>query len=141
VPGGELGSSDAKQWCIPWGYELNNVSYNQKMFDKVGVKPPKNLEDMVNVAAKLTKDAGGPYGIGVRGSRSWATIHPGYLSGFSNYGATDFVNESGKLKAAMNSAAGKEFTALWVKMIQDSGPKNWATYTWYQVGTDLGAGA
>ena len=32
-------------------------------------------------------------------------------------------------------------TALWVKMIQESGPKNWATYTWYQVGTDLGAGA
>jgi multiple sugar transport system substrate-binding protein len=28
-----------------------------------------------------------------------------------------------------------------VKMIQDSGPKNWSTYTWYQVGTDLGAGA
>ncbi|MEZ5448148.1 MAG: ABC transporter substrate-binding protein [Thiolinea sp.] len=26
-------------------------------------------------------------------------------------------------------------------MIQDSGPKNWSTYTWYQVGTDLGAGA
>ena len=30
---------------------------------------------------------------------------------------------------------------MWVKMIQDSGPKNWSTYTWYQVGTDLGAGA
>ena len=41
----------------------------------------------------------------------------------------------------MNSAAGKEMTALWVKMIQEAGPKNWATYTWYQVGTDLGAGA
>jgi len=26
-------------------------------------------------------------------------------------------------------------------MIQGSGPKNWSTYTWYQVGTDLGAGA
>ena len=26
-------------------------------------------------------------------------------------------------------------------MIQESGPKNWSTYTWYQVGTDLGAGA
>ena len=26
-------------------------------------------------------------------------------------------------------------------MIQNSGPKNWSTYTWYQVGTDLGAGA
>ena len=26
-------------------------------------------------------------------------------------------------------------------MIQDSGAKNWSTHTWYQVGTDLGAGA
>jgi multiple sugar transport system substrate-binding protein len=41
----------------------------------------------------------------------------------------------------MNSPQGKEMTRLWVKMIQQSGPKNWATYTWYQVGTDLGAGA
>src|SRR5689334_8697331 len=65
VPGGALGSDDAKQWCIPWGFELNNVSYNRKLFEKVGVEPPKNLEDMVGVAAKITKDAGGPYGIGV----------------------------------------------------------------------------
>ncbi len=70
VPGGELGSADAKQWCVPWGYELNNISYNKRMFDKVGVEPPKNMEDLVAVAAKLTKDAGGPYGVGVRGSRS-----------------------------------------------------------------------
>ncbi|HET6157951.1 MAG TPA: extracellular solute-binding protein [Dongiaceae bacterium] len=141
VPGSELGSSDAKQWCIPWGYELNNVSYNQKMFDKVGVKPPKNLEDMVDVAAKLTKDLGGPYGVGVRGSRSWATIHPGFLSGYSNYGQRDFTVTDGKLKAAMNTKESKAYHELWVKMIQDSGPKNWSTYTWYQVGTDLGAGA
>ena len=58
---------------------------------------------MIDVAAKLTKDAGGPYGIGVRGSRSWATIHPGFLSGYSNFGQTDFVMEGGKLKAAMNT--------------------------------------
>ena len=25
-PGGALGSPDAKQWCIPWGYELNSVT-------------------------------------------------------------------------------------------------------------------
>ena len=41
----------------------------------------------------------------------------------------------------MNSAEAKEFTALWVKMIQQGGPKNWSTYTWYQVGQDLGNGA
>ena len=26
-------------------------------------------------------------------------------------------------------------------MIQKAGPKNWTNYTWYQVGSDLGAGA
>jgi multiple sugar transport system substrate-binding protein len=141
VPGSELGSADAKQWCIPWGYELNNISYNQKMFEKAGVKPPKNLPEMVETSAKLTKDLGGPYGVGVRGSRSWASIHPGFLSGYSNYGQRDFTVTDGKLKAAMNTAESKAYHELWVKMIQDSGPKNWSTYTWYQVGTDLGAGA
>ena len=111
------------------------------LFEKAGVKPPKNLPEMVETSAKLTKDLGGPYGIGVRGSRSWATIHPGFLSGYSNYGQRDFTVTDGKLKAAMNTKESKAYHELWVKMIQESGPKNWSTYTWYQVGTDLGAGA
>ena len=86
VPGSALGSANAKQWCIPWGFELNSTTYNRQMYDKVGVKPANNLPELMETAAKLTKDLGGPYGIGVRGSRSWATIHPGFLSGYSNYG-------------------------------------------------------
>lgn len=142
IPGGELGSDDAKQWCIPWGYELNNLSYNRNMFEKAGVAVPTNMDELVEAAAKLQKDLGGPYGIGVRGSRSWATIHPGFLSGYSSFGQRDLtVKDDGTLAAAMNTAESKAFHAQWVKMIQDSGPKNWSTYTWYQVGTDLGAGA
>ena len=87
VPGGALGSADAKQWCMPWGYELNNISYNKKMFDKVKVEPPKNLGEMVEVSAKLTKDLGGPYGIGVRGSSvrrqvSWDKLGELIMGGF-----------------------------------------------------------
>ncbi|MBX6322751.1 MAG: extracellular solute-binding protein, partial [Rhodospirillaceae bacterium] len=136
VPGAELGGEGAKQWAIPWGFELNSVSYNKRIFDQLKLDAPKNLPDLKEKALKITKDAGGPYGIGVRGSRSWATIHPGYLSGFTNYGARDFQVKDGKLKASMNSPQGKAFTKLWVEMIQESGPKNWSTYTWYQVGTD-----
>ena len=138
-PGDALGGPGAKQWCIPLGFEANNLSYNKRIFDKVGVSVPKNLPEMIETAAKIQKDNGG-YGVGVRGSRSWATIHPGFLSGYTNYGARDFTQQDGKLKAAMNSPEAKAFTALWVKMIQDSGPKEWATYTWYRVGQDLGAG-
>lgn len=140
-PGDALGGEGAKQWCIPWGFEANNISYNRTMFDKVGVTPPQNLPEMLETAAKLSADLDGVYGIGVRGSRSWATIHPGFLSGYANYGQTDLTSEDGKLSAAMNTDVSKEFHRQWVKMIQESGPKNWSTYTWYQVGTDLGAGA
>jgi multiple sugar transport system substrate-binding protein len=141
VPGSELGSGEAKQWCIPWGYELNNISYNRVMFEKAGLQPPKNLAELLETAAKAQADLGGPYGIGVRGSRSWATIHPGFLSAYSNFGEKDLKNDGGVLSAAMNTDGSKAFHRDWVKMIQDSGPKNWSTYTWYQVGTDLGAGA
>ena len=75
---------------IPWGFELNSITYNRAIFDKVKVEPAEEHAGADGRGAKITKDAGGPYGIGVRGSRSWATIHPGFLSGFSNYGAKDF---------------------------------------------------
>ncbi len=141
TPGSELGSGEAKQWCIPWGFELNNLSYNGKMFEKAKLTAPKNMGELMETAAKAQADLGGPYGVGVRGSRSWATIHPGFLSAYANFGEKDLTNDGGKLSAAMNSAGSKKFHADWVKMIQDSGPKDWSTYTWYQVGTDLGAGA
>ena len=142
VPGEALGGSGAKQWAVPWGFELNSIAYNRRLFEQAGIQgPPKNMEELSETAAKITKDVQGVYGVGVRGSRSWATIHPGFLSAYSNYGQRDFTLEGGKLQAAMNTPESKAFHAQWVKMIQNSGPKNWATYTWYQVGTDLGAGA
>jgi len=138
VPGEEVGTGDAKQWCIPWGYEQNNLAYNADMFEAAGVAVPTNIDEMIAAAAALTKDD--VYGIGVRGSRSWATIHPGFLSGYANFGQKDLNLVDGKLSAAMNTDVSKEFHGKWVKMIQDSGAKDWATHTWYQVGTDLGAG-
>ncbi|MGF1553342.1 MAG: extracellular solute-binding protein [Paracoccaceae bacterium] len=140
-PGGELGSEDAKQWCVPWGYEQNNLSYNAEMFERLGAEPPKDLTGLLEVAAKAKRDLDGVYGIGVRGSRSWATIHPGFLSGYANFGERDLtVSEDGRLSAAMATEGSKAFHRDWVAMIRDSGAPDWASHTWYQVGTDLGAG-
>ncbi|MEM7527830.1 MAG: extracellular solute-binding protein [Pseudomonadota bacterium] len=140
-PGGALGSDDAFQWCIPWGYEQNNLAYNASMLDEAGVAVPTNIDELTEAAAKLQAANEGVYGIGVRGSRSWATIHPGFLSGYANFGEKDLnLADDGKLSAAMNTAGSKEFHAKWVKMIQDSGATDWSSHTWYQVGTDLGAG-
>ena len=141
VPGEPLGGPTAKQWALPWGFELNSISYNKRMFEQAKLDPPKNLPDLIEKAVKLQTDIKGIYGIGVRGSRSWATIHPGYLSGLTSYGGQDFTVENGQLKSAVNSKQCKEFTKLWIDMVQKAGPKNWTNYTWYEVGNDLGAGA
>ena len=38
VPGAELGGAGAKQWAIPWGFELNSITYNRTYFDQAGVQ-------------------------------------------------------------------------------------------------------
>ncbi|RMH45994.1 MAG: extracellular solute-binding protein [Alphaproteobacteria bacterium] len=140
-PGGALGSPDAKQWCIPWGYEQNNLTYNAEMFARAGASVPKDLDQLIETAVQVQKANPGVYGIGVRGSRSWATIHPGFLSAYANLGERDLnVSADGKLSAAMNTPGSKAFHAKWVRMIQEAGAPDWSTHTWYQVGTDLGAG-
>lgn len=141
-PGDALGGPGAKQWALPWGFENYMLTYNKPVFDRLKLTPPKNMQELMTTAATITQSGGnGMYGVGVRGSRSWATIHPGFLSGYANFGARDFTVTDGKLKSAVNSKESKDFTSQFVKMVQESGPKNWATYTWYEVGADLGAGA
>jgi multiple sugar transport system substrate-binding protein len=138
--GDALGGPGSKQWAVPWGFELNNLSYNISLLEKVGVTPPKNLPELIETAAKIGRDGGGAYGIGVRGSRNESTVHPGMLSAYTNYGAKDFIFADGKLRAGMGSPESKEFHRLWVQMIKESGPRNWSNYTWYELQQDLTAG-
>ena len=141
VPGGALGSADAKQWCIPLAYEQNNITYNKRIFEANKLKVPTNLDELLDTAKAAKAVMNGGYGIGVRGSRSWATIHPGFLSGYANFDQKDLnVDANGMLSAAMNTDVSKEYHKKWVQMIQESGAPDWSTHTWYQVGTDLGAG-
>jgi len=141
VPGDPVGTGDAKQWCIPLGYEQNNITYNADVFKKSGLKVPTNMDEMVDTAIAAKKYMGGNgYGIGVRGSRSWATIHPGFLSGYSNFGLTDLRVSNGKLSANMSNDVSRAYHEKFVKMVQQGGASDWSTHTWYQVGTDLGSG-
>ena len=142
VPGSALGGEGSMQWCLPWGHEINSISYNKRYFDQVGVDLPNSMGELIEVSAKLKTDLGGQaYGFGARGSRSWATIHPGFLSGYANFGQKDFVMEDGRIAAGMATDGSKDYHRQFVQLIQESGPANWSSYTWYQVGADLGSGA
>ena len=138
-PGSPPGSG--KLWCVPLGFELYSLAYNKKYFDEKGIKVPTTLDELSELAAKLKDwNGAGSYGVAVRGTRNWATIHPGYMSSFKSAGAKDFVIENGKLMSALGSPESVEVTKKFAEMIKKGGPPGWSNYTWYQCGADLGAG-
>jgi multiple sugar transport system substrate-binding protein len=95
----------------------------------------------MEVATTLNEFGGsGTYGVAVRGTRNWATIHPGYMTLFATWGAQDFVVENGKLVCKLDSPEAIAMTEYWVELIKAAGSPQWSTYTWYQAGADLGAG-
>ena len=91
-------SGKGSQWVLPLGFESNTLAYNKKYFDANNIKVPKTLDELAALAKKLKGWNGpGSYGLAVRGTREWATIHPGYMTAFDAAGNKDFVVKNGKL--------------------------------------------
>lgn len=133
------------QYALPWGFETNTIMYNTEIFEKLGVQPAETMDDLVALAATLTEKApaagfADTYGIAARGARQWATIHPGFMTQYSREGGKDFELQDGALVPVMNTDVAVDFHTKWATMIKESGPPNWTSYYWYEVGTDLGAG-
>ncbi len=139
VAGHPVGSGS--QWSLPMGYELNNIAYNKKYFDENDIKLPATTSELLELSKSLMEWSGtGSYGIAVRGTRNWATIHPGYMTLFSTWGAKDFEIEDGRLVCKLDSEESVAMTDYWVKLIVEGSSPQWATFTWYEAGAHLGAG-
>jgi multiple sugar transport system substrate-binding protein len=126
------------QWALPWGWEANAFMYRQDLFEKHGLEVPESLEELVDVAIALDEAEPDMAGIVVRGSLNWATIHPGYMTMYASYGCVDYDEN---MVPQMNSACSVTVTDAWAEMVREAGPDAWTTYTWYQAGTDFGAGS
>lgn len=128
-------------WALPLGFESNVLAYNKRVFDEKKLEVPKTMEELLAVSKELQKFEGeGTYPLALRGTRNWATIHPGYMTTYSNYGAVDFTIEDGKLVSQVNSPEAVAMTEMWVDLIKAGGAPSWSSYTWYQAGADFGAG-
>ncbi len=133
-PGSKLGNG--KQWALPWGYETNTLMYRKDIFEKYDLKVPETLDEVIEVG-KIIEEKTDMIPIAVRGTRSWATIHPGFLSGFVGSGGKDYDKN---MNPAMNNDLGVKYAKKWVEMVKEVGPKQWTTYTWYDVGNAIGSG-
>ena len=132
---------EGSQWTLPMGWELNNLAYNKVYFAENNIAVPTTTDELLATAESLNGWAGsGSYGIAVRGTREWATIHPGYMSLFATWGGQDFAIEDGKLVCQLDSEEAIAMTDYWVKLVKAAGPSQWTNYTWYEASSDLGAG-
>ena len=111
------------QWAIPWGFENNVVAYNKAYFDQRGItKSPDRFVDFIQLAIDLTDRSENRYGIATRGSKSWATIHPGFMTQYTRGGAVDYTVNGSELVAEMDSNKAVEFTQKWIDMQHQAGP-------------------
>ena len=132
---------EGSQWALPMGWELNNLSYNKRVFEEKGLECPTTTDELLETAQALQGFNGeGSYGIAIRGIRDWGTIHPGYMSLFATWGAEDFAIEDGKLVCKLDSEEAIAMTEYWVELAKTGSSDQWSTYTWVQCGVDLGAG-
>lgn len=128
-------------WAMPWGFEINNICYNKSVFDQKGITTlPDTFDELLDLAKKLTDRSAGQYGIAFRGSRSWATIHPGFMTQYTREGGKDYTFADGALQGVMNSPAAVTFTQKWAQLAKDSGPTSWTTYEYPNCTGDLGDG-
>jgi multiple sugar transport system substrate-binding protein len=129
------------QWAIPWGFENNVVAYNKKYFDERGItRLPDNFDDFIQLAIDLTDRSANRYGIATRGSKSWATIHPGFMTQYVREGAVDYNFDGAELVAQMDSNKAIDFTRKWIEMQHAAGPTSWTAYEYPNATGDLGDG-
>ncbi len=129
------------QYLLPLGWEGYCLTYNKKALKDRGLRPPTTLVEMAKTGAELNGWNGpGSFGVAVRGTLSWATIHPGYMTLFASRGAKDFVVRGGKFICALDSPESVEVTNNFAELVRRAGPPDWTDYTWYGVKASVGTG-
>lgn len=134
---GRQNLGQGSQYALPWGFETNALMYRKDLFDANNIAVPTTLDELVATAKQLNDIEPGMAGMVVRGSLNWATIHPGFMTMYASQGCVDYDDN---MVPQMNSACAVEVTEKWADMIRSAGPDAWTTYTWYQAGSDFGAG-
>ncbi len=66
----DVSSWEGKLYRLPWGNDTEIFFYRTDFFEEAGVEPPKTWNELVEVAAALTQEEEGRYGIALCGAKN-----------------------------------------------------------------------
>jgi len=124
------GVGEGPLYSIPVLEESYILAYRKDIFDQYNIKVPTTLEEMVDAARLVKKNAGIP-GIVARGTPGLASMGTGFVSGLKSYTDGKWSEFDEKLNANFHDPRSVAFTETWIRMVRDSGPANWANMQWY----------
>jgi multiple sugar transport system substrate-binding protein len=124
------GVGEGPLYSIPVLEESYILAYRKDIFDQYNIKVPTTNEEMVEAARLVKKNAGIP-GIVARGTPSVASMGTGFMSGLKSATDGQWSEFDDKLNANFHDPRSVKFTEMWIAMVRESGPPNWANMQWY----------
>ena len=124
------GTGEGPLWSIPVMAESYILAYRKDIFDKYKIKVPTTYEEMAE-AARLVKKNAKIDGIIARGMPVTPTIATGYISGVKSYTDGKWAEVDENMNAHLADPRVVKFSEMWIDMLRESGPANWANITWY----------
>ncbi len=125
-PGHPTGTGST--WAIPVNTESHLLHMRADLLEKYDLDIPQTWEEVYEAAKLVDEEEPGVTGFTHRGIVSWSTIHPGYMAGFTSWGAQDFDED---LNVQINSEKAVEWTEYFMKLVKDAGSEGWTSTTWY----------
>src|SRR6266700_6583828 len=112
---------------LPWSVDYFILYYNKEIFEKKGVSIPKTLDEMNELAAKLTDEKAGIYGYVGRGLKNAnMTLWTNY---YLNYGG-EFLDSKGNILTDGPEAI--EATKSYDRSMGKSAPPGSAGFNWME---------
>jgi len=124
------GVGEGPLYSIPVLEESYILAYRKDIFDQYNIKVPTTLEEMAEAARLVKKNAGIP-GIVARGTPSVASMGTGFGSGLKSFTDGQWSEFDDKLNANLHDPRSVKYTEMWINMVRESGPPNWANMQWY----------
>jgi multiple sugar transport system substrate-binding protein len=133
------GVGEGPLYSFPVLSESYILAYRKDLFDRYKIKVPTTLEEMAEAARQVKKNAGID-GIVARGIPAASTIATGFISGAKSFADGKWHEIDEHLNSRFHDPVHVKFVQLWVDMVRESGPANWANMTWYNAMESFAAG-